>query len=255
LAQRLLKSVRPTPTTKSDCEANFAESIVTAVERQRLSKTNILTYTDMFMCVLSMQIELVKAGLFWFSATILLGSPGPGIAALMALGRSRGFAGALRFFWGLQAGIATAAALCGLGLFSVVRATPAAMTSLSAIGTVYLIWLAFRIATAPVGPPSEGRPAGFASTASGGFLVGILNPKAYVAFVSLMAAYVIVRSNVFADVTLKWLSCVVIVFLVDVVWLWIGACVGRSEMGPRGERVLSVLMGSTVFVAALLPWI
>lgn len=215
----------------------------------------ILTYSYVLMCLFSMQIEFIKAGLFWSSATILLGSPGPGIAALIAVGKSRGFAGGLRFFWGLQAGIATAAAVCGLGIFSLVRATPAAMASLSAIGTAYLIWLAYRIGTAPVGSPSSCRPAGFSSTASGGYLLGVTNPKAYIAFVSLMAAYVIVRSNVFADVTLKWLSCVVIVFLVDVVWLWIGAIVGKSELSPRGERVLNIFMGSTVLITALIAWI
>jgi threonine/homoserine/homoserine lactone efflux protein len=202
-----------------------------------------------------MQIDFVKMGLFWFSALVLLGSPGPGIAALMAIGRSRGFAGGLRFFWGLQVGIAAAAAVCGLGLFSVLRATPSALVALSAIGTAYLIWLAYRIGTAPINPPSGGKPAGFSPTAAGGILLGITNPKAYIAFVSLMAAYVVVRSNVFADVAIKWLSCVVIVFLVDVVWLWIGAFVGRTEMSPRGERVLNVCMGSTVLATALLAWI
>jgi threonine/homoserine/homoserine lactone efflux protein len=197
----------------------------------------------------------MNLGLFCFSALVLLGSPGPGIAALMAIGKSRGFSGGLRFFWGLQAGIAIAAAVCGLGLFSVLRTIPWAPAILSAIGTAYLVWLAYRIGTAPIHPPSGGKPAGFSPTASGGFLLGITNPKAYIAFVSLMAAYEIVRSNAFADAAIKWLSCVFIVFLVDVVWLWIGAFVGRSEMSPRGERVLNVCMGSTVLASALLAWI
>jgi threonine/homoserine/homoserine lactone efflux protein len=202
-----------------------------------------------------MQIDFVKAGFFILTATILLGSPGPGIAALVSAGRSRGFAGSLPFFWGLQAGLYLAAAACGLGLFTVIRAVPAAMASLAAIGTVYLIWLAYRIGTAPVGSTSTGRPIGFSLTASGGFLLGITNPKAYVAFVSLMSSYVIVRSNVFADVTLKWLSIVVIIIAVDIVWLWIGVVVGRSNFGPRNERALNIIMGSAILITSLVAWI
>jgi threonine/homoserine/homoserine lactone efflux protein len=201
-----------------------------------------------------MQIDFVRASLFMVTATVLLGSPGPGIAALVTVGRSRGFAGSLPFFWGLQAGLFIAAAACGLGLFSVIRAVPAAVTCLAAIGTAYLIWLAYRIGTAPVGSASTGRSIGFSFTASGGFLLGITNPKAYVAFVSLMSSYIIVRSNVFADVTLKWLSIVVIIITVDIAWLWLGVIVGRSDLGPRSERALNLSMGSAILIASLLTW-
>src|ERR1700685_4848715 len=108
----------------------------------------------MLMRLISMHIDFVRAGLFILTATLLLGSPGPGIAALISVGKSRGFAGSLPFFWGLQASLYMAAAACGLGLFSVIRAVPAAMATLAAIGTVYLIWLAYRIGTAPVGSAS-----------------------------------------------------------------------------------------------------
>jgi threonine/homoserine/homoserine lactone efflux protein len=129
------------------------------------------------------------------------------------------------------------------------------MVSLAAIGTAYLIWLAYRIGTAPVGSASTGRPTSFAFTASGGFLLGITNPKAYVAFVSLMSSYIVVRSNLFADVTLKWMSIVVIIITVDIVWLWIGAIMGRWDLGPRSERALNIIMGSAILIASLLAWI
>jgi threonine/homoserine/homoserine lactone efflux protein len=148
------------------------------------------------------------------TAVVLLGSPGPGIAALISLGRTRGFARSLPFFWGLQVGLYLAAAGCSLGLFSLLRAVPGAMISLSVIGTIYLIWLAYRIGTAPVGRSSTSRP-GSSFTAGGGFLLGIANPKAYIAFVSLMSSQVIVRTNMSADEFFKWVSVVVVIFVVE----------------------------------------
>jgi threonine/homoserine/homoserine lactone efflux protein len=135
------------------------------------------------------------------------------------------------------------------------RFSPAALTVLSVVGTAYLLWLAYRIAAAPVGAPAVVRPAGFSSTVGGGFLLGVTNPKAYIAFASLMASYVTVHANPRADFALKWTSCLVIVFLVDVVWLWVGAMVGKADLSPLGERVLNLSMGSTVLVTALVAWI
>ena len=46
---------------------------------------------------------------FLLSAVALLGSPGPGIAALVAVGRADGLQGGLRFYGGMQIGLAAAA--------------------------------------------------------------------------------------------------------------------------------------------------
>jgi threonine/homoserine/homoserine lactone efflux protein len=159
------------------------------------------------------------------------------------------------FFWGLQLGLDVAAAGCAVGLFSLVRTIPGAVTTLAVIGTTYLVWLAYRIATAPVRGSSGARKNEPAFTAAGGFLLGVTNPKAYLAFVSLMSSQVVVRSNASADVFFKWLAIAVVIVVVDMVWLWIGAVLGRSDMGPRGERTLNVAMGSVILGSSILAWV
>ena len=128
-----------------------------------------------------MRIDLVDAGLFLLGATVLLGSPGPGIAALVAVGRGRGFTRSLKFYAGLQLGLATAASLCAAGLFSLIRSVPHALGAMTVLAAAYLAVLAWRIATAPVGHADGAAPAEFAETAPAGFLLGVTNPKAYVA--------------------------------------------------------------------------
>jgi threonine/homoserine/homoserine lactone efflux protein len=202
-----------------------------------------------------MPIDSLAAWLFLLAAIALLGSPGPGIAALIAVGKERGFSGGLRFYWGLQAGLALAAAVSGAGLCSLIEAIPAAMTALTAGAAVYLLWLAYRIATAPVGAASDPGARRVASTACSGFLLGIANPKAYVAFASLMASYAIVLSNASADVALKWLVCVIVMIVVDIAWLWLGAAAGRARLNPGAERALNVAMGGAILVTTLLALI
>lgn len=203
-----------------------------------------------------MTLDLLQIALFTLAATSLLGSPGPGIAALLAVGRERGFAAGLRFFGGLQIGLALACGISAAGLASVVLAVPAAKTALTWVAVAYLVWLAYQIAASPVGQTSD-KPKGKLSafTATGGFLLGASNPKAYLAFVSLMGSYVLVASATTADAILKWALCVAVIFVVDVVWLWIGHRIGRISLSPGRERAMNLTMGGLILGAAVLSLI
>ena len=135
---------------------------------------------------------------FLLAAIALLGSPGPAIAALLAVGRVAGWKGSQQFFWGLQLGLASAAGITAVGLFAALTAFPWALVAMSVIATLYLVYLAFKIATSPVGEPE--KIATQSPKGSAGFLIGITNPKAYLAFASLFASFQIWGQNVFFDV-------------------------------------------------------
>ena len=189
----------------------------------------------------------MDAVLFVVAAVALLGSPGPGIAALVVIGRTHGVRGGLPFFTGLQIGLALAAALSAAGLVSVVLAIPVARTVLTVASIFYLLWLAWSIASAPVrdGTDTQARPS-FA----GGFLVGFANPKAFLSFLSLYASFTILEGRPQGDAVLKWLLCVAVMLAVDLVWLYLGAVLGRIRLGARRERVMNVAMGGTLLAAA-----
>lgn len=187
-------------------------------------------------------------GVFVVSATALLGSPGPGIAALLAIGRQQGVVRGLPYYAGLQVGLALAAALSAAGLMSVWQALPTLTTALGWAAVAYLLWLAWRIATAPVGIDGEARRT--ASSAVAGFVLGTANPKALLAFASLFASRSVV-ADARTDLLVKWLLCVAVMLVVDLAWLMAGAALRRAPLGPRVERSLNVglaamLMGSAV---------
>src|ERR1700742_2720583 len=102
-------------------------------------------------------MDTVALGVFLTAAVGLLGSPGPAIAALIAVGRSRGFVGGLPYFAGLQFGLATAAGITAAGWFSLLAAFPSALRVMTIAATAYLIYLAWKIASAPVGAAAETR--------------------------------------------------------------------------------------------------
>ena len=124
--------------------------------------------------------------LFLIAATALLGSPGPAIAALLAVGRVSGWSGGIPFYLGLQFGLGSAALITASGLFSLMRTVPGLIYAMSLFATAYLIYLAWKIASAPTGSDSG---KSIAASWPSGFAVGITNPKAYLAFALLFASF------------------------------------------------------------------
>lgn len=202
-----------------------------------------------------MEIDVWNTGLFILAAVMLLGSPGPAIAALIAIGKDRGFVRSLRFFLGLQIGLALGATVSAAGLASILLAIPFAITVMNLAATLYLVWLAYAIATAPLtGGPDEGKCAVSSST-SGGFLLGATNPKAYLAFMSLMASYAIAPKHPPIDASLKWFLCVVVMIVVDLIWLWLGAVLGMARLTPMAERTMNMTMEATILLTAVLAFL
>src|SRR5215470_7096564 len=94
--------------------------------------------------------------LFLLAATTLLGSPGPGIATLIAAGRTLGLTRALPIFVGMQVGLALSAGLSAVGLTAFLLSAPGSSRLLSWIAVAYLAWIAWRTASAPVGDGTIG---------------------------------------------------------------------------------------------------
>lgn len=189
-------------------------------------------------------------GLFLVSAVALLGSPGPGIAALIFVGKAEGFFAGLRFYAGLEVGLAAAAAVSAAGLFSLLSLFPAAMRAMSVIAVMYLLYLAYAIATAPVGKPMERRRV--ASSPWAGMLLGATNPKAYLAFASLMASARLIQGDATLDSLLKWALCVAVMLVVDLAWVLVGVSLRRATLPPKAERGLNVVLAAMIVEAAIL---
>ena len=191
---------------------------------------------------------------FILAATALLGSPGPAIAALLAVGRAFPRRMALRFYLVLQIGLAIAAGLSATGLATLLRALPSLETGLMVVATLYLIWLAWTIGSAPlVGQAGHRESQSF--SVRGAFLLGIANPKAYLAFASLFGSFSLAPAGAaWLDAAIKWGLCVIVMVIVDLAWLLIGMAFGRAPLGPKGERLFNIAMGLAIVAAAAGTW-
>jgi len=194
-------------------------------------------------------MSLVATTLFLLSAFALLGTPGPGIAALLVIGKLHGFLGSLRFFTGLQTGLAIAAVVCASGLLSVLSAVPGLTWLLTFAAVIYLGWLAWSIAMSPLATATQAGEA--VTTFTAGLLLGISNPKAYLGFMTLFASQTLISGSHSADALFKWFLTVAVILVVDIAWLYAGARLGRISLSARTERYINVALGMTILAVAL----
>lgn len=193
---------------------------------------------------------------FLLASAALLGSPGPGISALVAVGRAFPRAAALRFYASMQLGLALAAGISVVGLVSLLTGSATLQLTLMVVATVYLVWLAWAIASAPVGGTAIGGGDAGSLTNKGAFFLGAANPKAYLAFAALFGSFTILPSaTAFSEGAIKWVLCVLVMLGVDFAWLALGMAFGRIALSPPGERAFNLVMGMTILAACVGTWL
>jgi hypothetical protein len=116
----------------------------------------------------------------------VMGSPGPATISVTAVGGTFGVKRALPYLAGLILGTTTVLLIVAAGLTTVLLSLPFLAPVLVAGSLVYVLDLAYRIATAP--PLAEIHPAAVAPPLWGGLALGIANPKAYFAIAAVFAA-------------------------------------------------------------------
>ena len=85
-------------------------------------------------------------------------------------------------------------------------------------------------------------------------LLGLSNPKAYIAFTALLATSPLTPAGPQADLLLKSGLIVAIIMVVDIVWLAAGAGLGLVSLPARGERALNWMLGGMIVVATLMAF-
>lgn len=106
--------------------------------------------------------EMVAFFLFAVAAAV---TPGPSNLLVMAAGARAGWAGGLRCLAGVVLGMALLMGVAAFGLAGVLQAWPGLLMAFRAGGSLFLLWLAWQIASAP--PMQGGRSRHCGARASG----------------------------------------------------------------------------------------
>jgi threonine/homoserine/homoserine lactone efflux protein len=182
------------------------------------------------------------------AALPLMGSPGPATTSLAAAGAAFGLRRSLPYLAGVILGTMATLLLIASGVTGAVLAVPGAAPILIAAGAAYILYLAWRIATAP--PLAAGARDGPRPALAGGLLLGIANPKAYAAIGAVYASAAPLAARPALDAALKIAVLAAVIVAVNATWTAFGAALAGVLSRPRSARIVNVAF-ALLLVASL----
>jgi threonine/homoserine/homoserine lactone efflux protein len=175
-------------------------------------------------------------------------TPGPNVLMVAAAAAGHGVRGVVPHMLGITFGFTAMLLIVGLGLAGPLAANPTVHAVLKLVAAAWLLWLAWKIATAP--PPGEGTarpPMGFVQAA----LFQWVNPKAWMLAGAAMAAYtqagtallpqVLLIAGIFGAVSMPCL----------LVWAGLGAGARHILREARAIRRFNIAMGVLLALSVL----
>ncbi|MCA0248158.1 MAG: LysE family transporter [Proteobacteria bacterium] len=176
---------------------------------------------------------------FLIAAVALAGSPGPATLSLAAAGAAFGARRGLAYLAGLTVGMVAVMGVVASGVVGLLLAVPGAAPVVTALATLYFVWLAWRIATAP--PLAEKGPERPPPTFVAGVLLSLINPKGYAAMAALYSGFVLMPGRIALDVAVKMAGLTLVIAAVNVGWLLVGAALTRLFRDPHSNRIINLV--------------
>jgi threonine/homoserine/homoserine lactone efflux protein len=179
-------------------------------------------------------------------------TPGPNNVLLWASGVQFGFRSTIPHVLGTSLGIGAMAVAGSAGVGLLITALPQADYVLKAIGSLYLLYLAFRIAGSPAMNQTEvGRPLGLAQAAA----LQWVNPKAWIFVVAAVTAYRPADFDVAVGSALVVLTMMIVVIPSAAIWAAGGSALNQFVASERAHRLVSVGLAAVLAVTVVYIWI
>ncbi|WP_353046516.1 LysE family transporter [Mesorhizobium sp. M1380] len=179
---------------------------------------------------------------------IVMGSPGPATISVTAVGAAFGLRDSLRYASGIVVGTVLVLLVVATGIMAVLTALPKVAALLAVASAAYILYLAFKIATAP---PLTARVGGVAlPTFFGGFLLAVANPKAYVAIAAVFAGASSGAGGLGISAKLTVLALMIVA--IHLLWLLAGAAFARLLRQPLASRIINRVFAVTLIATAAL---
>jgi len=188
-------------------------------------------------------------------------TPGPNNLLALATGAAWGARACVPLSLGVASGFGFMVAIIGVGLASPLTSHPEAATAIRWAGSLWLLWLAWKIAAggAPDGAraakPHPGLPRGGRSRPVGfwsAFVLQWVNPKGWVMAVATATTYAAGAARPALHALLLGALFALIGLHTMGAWSAMGAGTARLLTSPRRWRAFNITMGA-LLAASVLP--
>jgi threonine/homoserine/homoserine lactone efflux protein len=187
------------------------------------------------------------------SSLAIMGSPGPSTISATAVGAAFGFRRSLKYTCGLILGTIAVLFAVAIGVVAILLSMPQSARVLAAVSALYILFLAFKIATAP--PLENRRQQAPAPAFAGGFVLAIANPKAYLAIAAVFARTTVFVEDRGIDAMAKTALLSLMIVTIHVSWLGAGALLSPILHDPIRSRIVNVVLAASLVVMTFMALI
>ena len=196
-----------------------------------------------------MMLELITPVLSFAVSTSI--TPGPNNIMVTASGVNFGYRRTLGHILGICFGFPVMVIAVGLGLSGLFHALPEVHIVLKYLGCAYILWMAWKIATADGVGGTGARPGKpFTFLQAAGFQW--VNPKAWVMAVGATTTYTSAGGNYFLEIVLIASVFLVVCLPCISIWTLFGVGIGRILTSRSWLRIFNSVM-ALLLVASLIP--
>jgi threonine/homoserine/homoserine lactone efflux protein len=194
------------------------------------------------------------SSLLIFAAALFVaaGSPGPSVAALVARVIAKGWRDVLPFLAAMWIGEAVWLSLAVFGLTFVAQTFHLAFVVVKWAGVAYLIWLAWKMWTAPVAVkdgelPNNDSPA---KLFFAGMAVTLGNPKIMMFYLALLPTIIDLDSVTMLGWAELTVTMALVLVAVDLAWMMAAARARRLLKSVRAMKIANRVSAATMAGAA-----
>ncbi|PKG40222.1 LysE family translocator [Psychromonas sp. Urea-02u-13] len=191
-----------------------------------------------------MEISLLLAiSLFAFVMSV---TPGPNNIMLLASGAQFGYQKTLPHIFGIILGIAALLASVLLGLGLMFERYPQLYDVLKVVGSLYLFWLAWKIASASTddnalaSKAQNSRPM----TVIGAALFQFVNPKAWAMVIGSISSFTLAGDRYIESGLWIMLCFALMGFVAISLWAYLGVAIKRLLTTPKRRKSFNYTMGA-----------
>ncbi|ANI30436.1 alcohol dehydrogenase [Yersinia entomophaga] len=199
---------------------------------------------------MELSLFLSMLGFLWVAAI----TPGPNNMLLTASGANFGFTRSIWLMLGIMLGMQSVLLFVAFGVGSLILIYPSLHLALKVLGSLYLLWLAWKVATSAyqkletdVAPPKPMR-------LYQGWLLQFLNPKAWLMGLGSVASFSLAGAAYDHSIVMISLGMFLVNLVCGIVWLGFGSVIGQMLRSRRAWFTFNVSMGILTAACVLLIW-
>lgn len=199
---------------------------------------------------MELSLFLSMLGFLWVAAI----TPGPNNMLLTTSGANFGFIRSLWLMIGIMLGMQSILVLVAFGVGGLILIYPSLHLILKILGSLYLLWLAWKVATAAYEKLETDAPPPKPVRLYQGWLLQFLNPKAWLMALGAVASFSLAGDKYNHSILAIAFGIFAVNIVAGIIWLGFGTVIGRLLRSKKAWIIFNVSMGLLTAACVLLIW-